>query len=154
LTADQTEDPSIVNPRYIGIDKNNQSYSITADLARRLAKGSMSVELEMPKADITLEDGSWLVVTAKNGVFKRTKKTLNLIGAVNLYHDSGYEFRTTKVRIDLEKGNADGDTPIRGQGQFGDMQAEGFRLIDKGKTIIFTGKSKLVLYPGIGKPIK
>ena len=154
LTADQTEDPSIVNPRYIGIDKNNQSYSITADLARRLAKGSMSVELEMPKADITLEDGSWLVVTAENGVFKRTKKTLNLIGAVNLYHDSGYEFRTTKVRIDLEKGNADGDTPIRGQGQFGDMQAEGFRLIDKGKTIIFTGKSKLVLYPGIGKPIK
>ena len=154
LTADQTEDPSIVNPRYIGIDKDNQSYSITADLARKLAQGSMSVELEMPKADITLEDGSWLVVTAENGVFKRTEKTLNLIGAVNLYHDSGYEFRTAKARIDLAKGIADGDTPIRGQGPFGDLQAEGFRLIDKGKTIIFTGKSKLVLFPGIRKPIK
>ena len=154
LTADQTEDPSIVNPRYIGIDKDNQSYSITADLARKLAQGSMTVELEMPKADITLEDGSWLVVTAENGVFKRTEKTLNLIGAVNPYHDSGYEFRTAKARIDLAKGIADGDTPIRGQGPFGDLQAEGFRLIDKGKTIIFTGKSKLVLYPGIRKPIK
>ncbi len=154
LTADQTEDPSMVNPRYLGIDKDNQSYSITADLARKLAQGSMIVELEMPKADITLEDGSWLVVTAKNGVFKRTEKTLNLIGAVNLYHDSGYEFRTAKARIDLAKGIADGDTPIRGQGPFGDLQAEGFRLIDKGKTIIFTGKSKLVLYPGIRKPIK
>ncbi len=154
FTADQTEDPSMVNPRYLGIDKDNQSFSITADLARKLAKGSLSVELEMPKADITLEDGSWLVVTAENGVYQRTEQTLNLTGAVNLYHDSGYEFRTAEARVDLEKGTAAGATPIRGQGPFGDLQAEGFRLIDKGKTIIFTGKSKLVLYPGIGKPIK
>lgn len=154
LTADQTEDPSMVNPRYLGIDKDNQSYSITADLARKLTQGSMSVELEMPKADITLEDGSWIVVTADNGVFQRAEQTLNLTGAVNLYHDSGYEFRTAKVHIDLENGIANGDAPIRGQGPFGDLQAEGFRLIDKGKTILFTGKSKLVLYPGLGKPIK
>ncbi len=154
LTAGQTEDPSMVNPRYLGIDKDNQSYSITADLARKLTQGSMSVELEMPKADITLEDGSWLVVTAENGVFQRAEQTLNLTGAVNLFHDSGYEFRTAKVHIDLENGIADGDAPIRGQGPFGDLQAEGFRLIDKGKTILFTGKSKLVLYPGLGKPIK
>jgi len=154
LTADQTEDPSMVNPRYLGIDKDNQSFSITADLARNLGQGSMSVELEMPKADITLEDGSWIVVTAENGVFKRTEKTLNLIGAVNLYHDSGYEFRTSKVHIDLDRGLADGDAPIQGQGPFGDLQAEGFRLIDKGRTIIFTGKSKLVLYPGLEKPVK
>lgn len=154
LTADQTEDPSMVNPRYLGIDKDNQSYSITADLARKITQGSMSVELEMPKADITLEDGSWLVVTAENGVFQRAEQTLNLTGAVNLFHDSGYEFRTAKVHIDLENGIADGNAPIRGQGPFGDLQAEGFRLIDKGKTILFTGKSKLVLYPGLGKPIK
>ena len=151
LTADQTEDPSMVNPRYLGIDRDNQSYSITADLARKLVKGSMSVELEMPKADITLEDGSWLVVTAENGVFQRAEQTLNLTGAVNLFHDSGYEFRTQKARVDLETGTAQGSAPIRGQGPFGDLQAEGFRLIDKGKTIIFTGKSKLVLYPGMGK---
>lgn len=154
LTADQTEDPSMVNPRYLGFDKDNQSYSITADLARKLAQGSMSVELEMPKADLTLEDGSWLVVTAESGVFRRLEKTLSLTGAVNLFHDSGYEFRTQRARVDLEKGTAEGDAPVRGQGPFGDLQGEGFRLLDKGKTIIFTGKSKLVLYPGLGKPVK
>ncbi|MCH8236857.1 MAG: LPS export ABC transporter periplasmic protein LptC [Proteobacteria bacterium] len=154
LTADQTEDPSMVNPRYLGIDKDNQSFSITADLARNLGQGSMSVELEMPKADITLEDGSWLVVTAENGIYQRLEQTLKLTGSVNLYHDSGYEFRTAEARVDLEKGTAAGTAPIRGQGPFGDLQAEGFRLIDKGRTIIFTGKSKLVLYPGIGKPTK
>ncbi len=154
LTADETEDPSMVNPRYLGIDKENQAFSITADLARKLASGTANVELEMPKADIVLDDGTWLVLTAENGVFKRLKKTLDLTGAVNLFHDSGYEFRTSKASIDLEQGTAESTTAVRGQGPFGDLRAEGFRLIDKGKTILFTGKAKLKIYPGAGKPIK
>ena len=151
LTADESEDPSMVNPRYLGIDKDNKAYSVTADLARRLAGEALQVELEMPKADITLEDGTWLVLTANTGVFQRTQQTLDLAGAVNLFHDSGYEFRTTKAQIDLEKGDAKGNQPVQGQGPFGDLKAEGFHLLDKGKIIVFTGKSKLVLYPGIGK---
>ena len=154
LTANETEDPSMVNPRYLGIDKENQTFSITADLARRLAEGSSAIELEMPKADITLNDGTWLVVTAYNGIYKQVKKTLDLSGAVNMFHDSGYEFKTSKVSIDLEKGLAKGDAAVRGQGPFGDLRGEGFRLIDKGKTIVFTGKSKLVIYQGLGKSFK
>jgi len=154
LTAGETEDPSMVNPRYLGIDGENQAFSITADLARRLAEGSSAVELEMPKADITLSDGTWLVVTAQSGVYKQIKKTLELTGAVNMFHDSGYEFKTSKIRIDLEKGLAEGDAAVRGQGPFGDLSGEGFRFIDKGKTIIFTGKSKLVIYQGLGNSVK
>ncbi len=154
LTANETEDPSMVNPRYLGIDGENQAFSITADLARRLAEGSSAVELEMPKADITLNDGTWLVVTADNGVYKQIKKTLELTGEVNMFHDSGYEFKTSKISIDLEKGLAEGDAAVRGQGPFGDLSGEGFRLIDKGKTIVFTGKSKLVIYQGLGNSVK
>jgi len=154
LTANETEDPSMVNPRYLGIDKENQSFSITADLARKREDGSPAVELEMPKADITLKDGTWLVMTAHNGVLKQVNKTLDLTGAVNLFHDSGYEFKTSKASIDLEKGLAQGTASVRGQGPFGDLRGEGFRLIDKGKTIVFTGKSKLVIYQGLGKPAK
>ncbi len=154
LTANETEDPSMVNPRYLGIDEENQAFSITADLARRMTEGSPAVELEMPKADITLDDGTWLVLTAHNGVYKQVKKTLDLTGAVNVFHDSGYEFKTSKVSIDLEKGLAKGDAAVRGQGPFGELSGEGFRLIDKGKTIVFTGKSKLVIYPGRGNSVK
>ena len=139
----------MVNPRYLGFDKENQAFSITADLARILADNSTVVELEMPKADITLDNGTWLVLTAQNGVFTQLEKTLTLEGAVNLFHDSGYELQTSKANVDLEKGLAKGDSAIRGQGPFGELHGDGFRLIDKGKTIVFTGKSKLVIYPGI-----
>jgi len=152
LKARETGDPSMVNARYVGSDKNDQLFSITADLVRNAMMDAATVELVMPKADITLEDGSWLVLTAETGVFKRAAKTLELAGTVNLFHDSGYEFRTEKVTIDLDNGSALGTEPVEGQGPFGDLSGEGFVLRDKGKTIIFTGKARLFIYPGIGRP--
>ena len=154
-----SEEPSMVNPRYVGADKEDQPYSVTADLARKISsglsvKGVETLELEMPKADLMMKDGTWVVLTAENGVFARASQTLDLKGAVNLYHDSGYEFRTDIAEIDLTSGAASGTAPIEGQGPFGQLQAEGFSLVDRGKTIYFTGKSKLTLYPGAGKTLR
>ena len=151
LSANQKEEPSMINPRFIGIDKENLTYSITADFARNLTFGTPSVELEMPKADIALNDGTWLVLTAKNGVFEEAKNTLNLAGAVNLFHDSGYEFQTKKAEIDLKKGLVWGNEAVRGQGPFGELQGQGFNMFNKGKVIVFTGRSKLIIYPGMKK---
>jgi lipopolysaccharide export system protein LptC len=149
LSANQNEDPSMINPRFLGIDKENLAYSITADLARNLTFGTPSVELEMPKADIALNDGTWLVLTAKNGVFQEANNILDLKGSVNLFHDSGYEFQTKNAEINLKQGLASGTEAVRGQGPFGELEGQGFNLLDKGKVIIFTGKSKLMIYPGI-----
>jgi len=110
------------------------------------------VTLVMPKADITLEDGTWLVLTANEGVFARGEKKLNLAGNVNLYHDSGYEFRTARAAIDLAAGIAEGNDPVDGQGPFGQLRAAGFRMVNKGKVIHFLGKSKLTLFPGAKPP--
>jgi len=150
LNAGNVEDPAMINPRFQGADKDRQTFSITADIAKNLLKGGKSIELEMPKADISLEDGSWLVLTAKSGVYVRQNGTLTLNEQVNLFHDSGYEFRTESAVIDLTKGTATGTVSVAGQGPFGNIKAEGFRLVDKGKTIYFMGKSKLTVYPGAG----
>ena len=144
------EDPSMINPRYVGTDKDNQPFSLTADLARNLTGSGTQVELEMPKADITTQDGTWLVLTAKNGIYAREAKTLKLNGKVNLFHDQGYEFQTNRALIDLAAGTASGDDPVEGQGAFGYLTANGFQLTDKGRTIQFRGKSKLTFYPRTG----
>ncbi len=159
IKASVSKDPSMVNPRFVGTDSENKPYSITADLARSLGDlkskdDAASIELEMPKADITLDDGTWLVLTAETGTLAHQEKALNLEGAVNLFHDSGYEFRTEKAAIDLATGIATGNLPIQGQGPFGILKAQGFKLVDKGKTIYFSGKSKLILHPGAGQTVK
>ncbi|MBL6946938.1 MAG: LPS export ABC transporter periplasmic protein LptC [Rhodospirillales bacterium] len=157
LVTTEAESPNIVNPRLVGTDSDDNPFSITADLAKnfRIRKdfwdSGPPVELEMPKADMTLDDGSWLVLTASTGLLSPTNKTLELTGDVNLFHDSGYELRTEKATIDLQAGAARSDLPVEGQGPFGNLKAEGMQLTEKGKTITFTGKAKLVIYPSFGK---
>ncbi len=154
LKARESENPAMVNARYVGTDKSSKPFSITADLAKNLLTGTAEIELEMPKADVTLEDNTWLVVTAETGIYNRKTETLDLVGAVNLFHDSGYEIRTDKALIALEKGIAVGTAPVAGHGPFGNLTSEGFRLEDKGKLIVFTGKAKLILYPKAGNQIQ
>ncbi len=149
LKTQFTKDANMTNPRYVGTDRNQRPFSVTADIAKNLSKNSGAVEMEMPKADITLKDGSWLVLTAKEGIFNKDAKKLELQGAVNMFHDSGYEFRTAKLHVDLETGTATSSVPVQGQGPFGTLKSEGFRLVDRAQTIFFTGKTQMIIYPGI-----
>ncbi len=142
-----SDDPSMVNPRYTGVDSDQQPFSVTADLARNLILDSTRVELEMPKADIILGDGTWLAVTAETGVYGRDEALLDLSGAVNMFHDQGYEMITDAVRIDLNARTAESITPVIGQGPIGELRSEGFRMDNKDRVIHFTGKASLRLYP-------
>ncbi|MSO55276.1 MAG: LPS export ABC transporter periplasmic protein LptC [Rhodospirillales bacterium] len=151
LKASEAENPSMVNARYQGLDDQSQVYAITADMARDMLKGSAAIELDMPKADLALKDGSWLVLTAETGVYVRERRSLVLKGSVNLFHDTGYEIRTSEADIDLASSFAQGSVPVEGHGPFGEVKAQGFRLEDKGKLITFSGKSRLILYPDAGR---
>ena len=51
MKVGSVEDPAMINPRFQGADKDRQTFSITADIAKNLLKGGKSVELEMPKAE-------------------------------------------------------------------------------------------------------
>jgi len=151
IRATDAEDPSMINARFVGTDDKNQPFSITADLAKNVVLNSSSVELEMPKADIGIKDGTWLVVTSNTGLYDQKAKILKLNGAVNLFHDTGYEFNTEKAYIDLGKGIATSNVKITGQGPFGTLTAEGFRIENKGNHFFFTGKAKLIIQPNARK---
>lgn len=148
IKAREADEQAVVNARYHGTDAKQQPYSISADIARHRGLGTNDVELEMPKADIGLRDGTSMMLTARNGLFSREQNTLTLDGAVDVFHDSGYELRTDKVEVDLSKGQAISDRPVTGQGPFGTLEAEGMRIENKGAVIFFTGKTKVVLRPG------
>jgi lipopolysaccharide export system protein LptC len=137
----------MINPRYTGLDQNQLPYEVTAEIANQDSPKADDIGLEKPKADMTLSDGTWIAIEAPLGNYGQKSQMLDLSGGVNLFHDSGYEFNSPTARIDLAKGLAEGHERIVGHGPFGDAEGEGFRLLDKGKTIIFTGKSKVVLYP-------
>ena len=106
------------------------------------------------KTLIFLDPMTWLAISADSGLFDRKAETLALKGSVNLFHDIGYELRTASAHVDLAGGMATGLDPVSGQGPFGSLNSAGFQIFDRGRRVIFTGKSKLVLYPASKKPTR
>ncbi|MFQ6018328.1 MAG: LPS export ABC transporter periplasmic protein LptC [Kiloniellaceae bacterium] len=147
LAPEQAQSLTMLNARYEGIDAKNQPYTITADMATRSMSDEDLIELQLPKADITLDDGTWLALNARTGYYRRESRLLDLAGSVNLFHDQGFEMRTEAARIDLDKGTANGAQAVEGQGAFGFINAEGFRVLDRGARIFFTGATRLIVLP-------
>jgi lipopolysaccharide export system protein LptC len=138
-------DLSMVNARYSGLDRNDRPFSLTADIARQATAKDDLVSLEAPKADLALENGGWVAVTAQTGLYHAQPKQIDLYGDVNLYHDKGMTFRTESAKVDLEGGTAAGEEKVQGHGPSGEVEAEGFRILEKGAVVVFTGRARMLL---------
>ena len=147
LGSDQLDNLSMLNARFDGNDEKGQPYSITADVATQSRDAENLIELELPKADMTMTDGTWLALTARAGEYDRAGRLLYLSGAVSLFHDQGFELQTSAARIDLGASTADGDQPVQGHGTAGSIRGEGFQVLERGQRILFTGRSHLTLVP-------
>lgn len=145
IGPEDLENLRMVSPRYQGIDAQNRPYTVTADQATQAVGSSEVTELTRPKADVTLADGTWLALTADEGLYRRLSRKLRLTGNVMLFHDGGYELQTASADIDLAAGTASGDERVVGQGPDTQLEGEGFRVYDKGGRIIVTGQSRLVI---------
>lgn len=142
----------VINARFTGVDSENRPFSITAESVVQAGSDDNGVALAKPKADVTLAGDSWVAIAAPTGIFRRDDEILDLSGGVDLFHDDGYEFQTAEARLNFGTSAASGDSPIRGQGPFGTIEAEGFRIAGSGDSIFFTGKSRLLVYPNAPKP--
>ncbi len=147
INSTDAEKLRMVNARFNGVDASKQPFSLTADSADQTSADSPDISLVAPKADILMSNGGWVALTATNGNFNRDQQILELAGNVNLFHDSGYEFHTESAVFDLTAGDATGTEPVEGQGPFGHLRAEGFRIYNRGERVEFTGKAKLTILP-------
>ena len=175
--SQSASDVKVQKVQYNGVDANNRPYSITAESASQPQKpepapapaadpdladdaapaapppaetaddGETIVNLQKLVADMTMSDGAWVALQADNGVFHRDAGTVDLSGNVTLFHDTGLTFETDAATVDLKNDFARGDQPVEGQNADGQLASQGFEVKDGGKTILFTGRAYLKLFP-------
>lgn len=133
----------LIDARYNGVDQKGRPYTITAATAWQISPER--VGLTMPKGDITLENGTWLMLTSKEGTFLQHLNQLDLVNDVTLYRDDGTTMHTASASIDVKAGAAAGSAPTHVEGPFGVLDAQGFTVMDKGTAIDFPGPAHLVL---------
>ena len=135
----------MLDPRYAGIDRQNRPYLVTAAVGRQVSNRSDLMSLEGPRAVMIVHGGAKVVLSAATGIYQSQTKLLDLFNDVTLTHQNGTRFVTGRAHADLSDNTAEGHEPIAGHGPSGDVWGQGFRILDNGDTIIFTGRSHLVL---------
>jgi lipopolysaccharide export system protein LptC len=133
----------LTDAHYHGVDEHGRPYTVTATTAQQ--DGPDRINLTVPKGDITLEDGTWLMLQARQGVYLQHSSQLDLSEAVTLYRDDGTTLVTASASIDLKNGAAASSDPTHAEGPFGTLDAQGFTVTDKGAAILFAGPAHLVL---------
>jgi len=134
---------TVTDAHYRSVDDHDRPFTVTAATARQVSQER--IDLTKPKADITLGDGTWLMLQAKSGVFLQHANQLDLSDDVTLYRDDGTTVTTATASVNLKDGAAASADPTHAEGLFGTLDAQGFTLTDKGTAIQFAGPAHLVL---------
>lgn len=140
----------MVNARYLGVDDRNQPYTVTAAEASQTEPNSPLVKLQDISADVFIDDGKgqWLALTAREGLYERDARLLDLAGDVSIFSDQGHEFHTDRAHVDLGARIADGDALVKGQGPLGLLEAGNFYVDDDKQIMLFGGGVKMTIFPG------
>ena len=144
----------MINPRYAGTDRTGRPFVVTAASGRQVPDRQDLMSLREPRADVKTHAGADVVVTAATGVYQSQSQLLDLFGEVTLVHQNGTRFVTDTARVNAAGNTAKGSDPVEGHGPSGDIKAQGFEILDKGDTILFTGRSDLLLKPAKPGPAK
>jgi lipopolysaccharide export system protein LptC len=144
----------MLNPRYAGVDRQGRPFVVTAASGRQIPDRQELMSLQMPRADIKTHSGADVVVTAVTGVYQAQAQLLDLFGDVTVVHQNGTRFVTQSARVNAAVNTAQGDDPVEGHGPSGDLKAQGFRILDQGGTVFFTGRSDMVLKGAKPAPAK
>jgi len=141
--AGTVDGAQVTDAKYHGVDERNRPYTVTATTAVQVNQDR--VNLTVPKGDVTLENGIWMMVQSKDGVFMQRQNMLDLSGDVFLYRDDGTTMRTQSATVDFKSGAATSAQATHAEGPFGTLDAAGFTLTDKGAAVQFPGPARLVM---------
>jgi lipopolysaccharide export system protein LptC len=146
----EPESGQMLAPHYHGVDQRGRPYTVTATSADQTSPER--VALINPKGDLTLENGTWVFVQAKDGVFIQHQSLLDLSHDVYLYREDGTTLETDAAAMDLRSGAGTSSDLTHSEGPFGSLDAQGFTLTDKGSVIQFQGPAHAILNAAEAKP--
>jgi lipopolysaccharide export system protein LptC len=145
VAQNQGEQPHMQKPQLHGLDNQGQPYTITSSDA--VQEDTENVILQDIEGDIALNNEGWITLRSDTGHYNLTNQTLQLLGAVNVLTDRGFEFETETAFITLKTKEVQGDTQVELQGAPGTITANSFAMDGLSNHIIFKGNVHLRAFP-------
>ena len=131
-------------PTFIGIDKKNQPFKVMANKATRLKNEPNIFNLEKPTGEINTGKEKFFL-SGDIGVFYKNVEQLEVKGNVKFNNGDAMTFTTSEMYFDFKKEILSGNKRVNGKRNNSIIVSEGFKILNNGEQIFFTGKTKLKL---------
>ena len=134
----------LVKPIFMGLNKEEQPFKVTASKATRFKEETNTFYLENPIGEILIDNDKYYL-SGNNGVYDKNIQELKINGDVKFNNNLDLEFSTTEVFFDFKKQVLFGEKAVSGYRNNTKIDSQGTKILNKENKIIFTGKTKLIL---------
>lgn len=140
----QTVKQVLHKPLFMGVDKKNQPFKVMAEKATRLKQSPDIFNLDKPTGEINSGKEKFYL-SGDLGVFYKNIDKLKVKGNVKFNDENNMIFKTSEMYFDFKKEILSGNHKVSGKKNNSSVVSEGFKILNNGEKIYFTGKTKLIL---------
>ena len=133
----------IENAKLIGNDNKNRPYVITAQSAFKNSIKKNIMLLYTVEADITLENGKWLLLKTKKASYNISGKTLSSKDLVKMYYNNGTSLESSNINYNISSGIVKGSDGIIMFGGWGVIESGSFSFDINSQKLKFFNKPTL-----------
>ena len=141
---DESINQVLVKPIFMGLNKKEQPFKVTASKATRFKEETNTFYLENPIGEILIDNNKYYL-SGNNGVYDKNIQELKINGDVKFNNNLDLKFSTTEVFFDFKKQVLFGEKAVSGYRNNTKIDSQGIKILNKENKIIFTGKTKLLL---------
>ena len=137
---------ALTGARYQGVTSSGQPFLITADQASEANDGSGRIDMQQPRATITMKNGQIINLQSNYGVFDQPDDVVDMAGDVVVTQpEKNLKLETDALFADLKLGEMRSLVPVTVTDDARRIDAETMTVFDNGDRILFGGTVRMVM---------
>jgi len=137
---------TLTGARYQGVTSSGQPFLITADTASETNDGSGRIDMQQPRATITMKNGQIIKLQSNYGVFDQPVDLVDMVGDVVVTQPGkNLKLASASLFADLKLGEMRSLVPVTVTDDTRRIDAETMTVFDNGDRMLFGGSARMVL---------
>lgn len=137
---------ALTGARYQGVTSSGQPFLITADTASEANDGSGRIDMQQPRATITMKNGQIIKLQSNYGVFDQPYDVVDMAGDVVVTQPAkNLKLASASLFADLRLGEMRSLVPVTVTDDARRIDAKTMTVFDNGDRILFGGTARMVL---------
>ena len=149
VTIEDNGEITLTGARYQGVTSGGQPFQVTADQANEASDGSGRIDMQQPRATITMKNGQVIQLQSNYGIFDQPNDQVDMNGSVVVLQPSkNLKLTSEALFADLQLGEMRSLVPVIVTDDKRRIDAATMTVFDNGERILFGGTARMVMQTG------